>query len=159
MSKSFRVFNGDIQIGPKRALDLVEGGDKLRQDLELWVLERVGIDPSTPSFGSKLDGGRVNGVEIPSVIGQIISDQLLGEIRSEVISLIQRYQSMQYDKLRSETIQYRGKNTLSEDEIVSSIDKVNVTTAGTTVVVQAIINTLNGNQVRLTIPIDTSGTT
>jgi hypothetical protein len=157
MSKSLTFFNGDLVIGSGRAFETVEGRDKLIQDLKLWILERIGTDPSTPTFGSRLDGGFENGRQLPSYIGQIISDEVLGSIRNEIIVLIQRYQAMQYQKMRSETIQYLGKNTLAQGEVVESINSVNVTSTGSIVVVQVIITTLQGNQLKLTLPLDMSG--
>jgi hypothetical protein len=66
MSYSLRVEGGDLVVGNKRALEVVTGKEKLFQDLKLWLLERVGTDPSTPTFGSRLDGGVVDGQIIPS---------------------------------------------------------------------------------------------
>lgn len=153
MSKSLQLSNGDLILGAGRSLGLVSGKDKLLQDLSLWVLERIGVDPATPSYGNLLDGGIVNDTEIPGFIGEIVGQNILNEIRNEVLDILQRYQAMQYEKIRRETLAYIGLNTLDEDEVLQNINSVKVTSVGTTVLVQVIITTLAGSNVKLTIPI------
>lgn len=154
MSKSFAVVNGDLVIGAGRGLDLVSSRQKLLQDLRLWVLEKMGIDPSTPTYGNLLDGGiNDNGSQIEGYIGRIMTDDALNEIRNTVIDLLQRYQTMQYEKIRGETLRYLGENTLDEDEILDDIRSVVVRDLGTTALVQVNIGTLAGNAIKLTIPI------
>lgn len=154
MSTSFRLTNGDLSIGSGRSLEVVSGENKLRQDLRLWVLERIGTDPATPTYGSRLDGGIIDGEEVPTFIGQIVNAQIEAEIRSEVITLLQRYQAMQYEKIRNETILYSGKNTLEANEIIKTIDLVRVYAENTTIIVNVYISTLANTTLNLTIPIE-----
>lgn len=153
MSKSFALVNGDLAIGPGRAFQLVSGKDKLLQDLQLWILERIGTDPATPTYGSRLDGGMENGQIDPSYIGMIISNITLQGIRSEVIRLIQNYQAMQYQKIRAETIAYVGQTTLDNDEVIDGINTITTQAFGSTVVVQVSINLLSGDVIKLTLPV------
>jgi hypothetical protein len=153
MSKSLAIVNGDFLIGSGRGFSLVSGRSKLLQDLRLWVLERMGIDPSTPTFGNLLDGGIQNGVNIDGFIGQIMTDDAINNIRNTIIDLLQRYQTMQFEKIRSETLRYLGENTLDEDEILESIDSVIVQNLGTTALVQVRLSTLAGSQIKLTVPV------
>jgi hypothetical protein len=93
MSKSLKIEGGDLKIGPGRSYDMVERTDKLGQDLELWILEHIGTDPATPTFGSKLDGGIINGVQVESFIGKILTDQRVMEVKTEITTLLASYQS------------------------------------------------------------------
>lgn len=154
MSKSFALVNGDLALGPGRAFQLVSGKAKLLQDLKLWILERIGTDPATPTFGSRLDGGIEDGNRDPSYIGQIITTETLMGIRGEVIRLIQNYQAMQYEKIRAETIAYVGQTTLDNDEVIDSIDKITTSVFGSTIVVQVGINLLSGDVIKLTLPMN-----
>ena len=153
MSLSLALRNGDLYIGPGRRFETVSGRAKLLQDLKLHILERIGIDPSTPTIGSRLDGGTVNGSYIESFIGRIMDEEALNEIRSEVIGILQRYQNLQYEKVRSETLRYQGKNTLTAEEIIETIDKVEVTGIGNIAIVQIRLTTLSGSPIKITIPV------
>lgn len=153
MSKSLAIVNGDLAIGPGRKFESVSGRDKLLQDLKLWVLEKIGTDPATPGYGSRLDGGIEDGTNVPSFIGRIAQDQTVMEIRSEIIDLIIRFQAMQYDSIRAETIRYGGHNTMSADQVVSTIESVDIKFVGTMVIAQVKIGTLDGTIVRLTMPV------
>lgn len=157
MSTSLKIVNGDLSVGSGRSFEVVSGRAKLQQDLKLWVLERIGSDPATPTYGSRLDGGIINGVEVPTFIGTIINDQVAAEIRSEIITLIQRYQQGQFEKVRNETILYTGKNTLDKDELIKTLDSVRVRAEGTTIIVSVTITTMADNTVSLTLPLTEQG--
>lgn len=153
MSTSFKIINGDLAIGAGRNFEVVSGRAKLLQDLRLWVLERIGTDSATPTYGSRLDGGIINEQEIPTFIGRFINDQVAADIRAEVVSLVQRYQQGQFEKVRNETILYTGKNTLDADELIQSLDNVRVKADGTTIIVSVDITTMANNTVTLTLPV------
>lgn len=155
MSKSLALVNGDLQIGQGRAYETVSGSAKLRQDLKLWILERIGTDPMTPTYGSRLDGGVENGQPVPSYIGQAMSAENLMRMRTEVIQLIERYQAMQYQKMRSETLKYSGATTISGDEVILSIDSVTAKTLEPTIaIIQVVLTTLNKSKISITIPVN-----
>lgn len=159
MSKSLSLINGDLAVGAGRAFQTVSGREKLKQDLMLWVLEKVGTDPATPTYGNKLDGGQIDNTIIPTFIGQIVNEQTIMAIQSEVVDLVQRYQSMQYEKMRQETIQYGGPNTLEAGEVIDRISSVQTKSMnGTTVLVQMQVTTLTGTELKLTIPVTAGGT-
>ena len=155
MSKSLALVNGDLQIGSGRSYEIVTGREKLRQDLTLWLLTRVGQDPMTPTYGSRLDGGVIGGQNIPSFIGQIATMDSSNQIRIEVLDLLTEYQNMQLDKIRNETLLYRGKNTLEADEVIDSIESVDVTQVGTTILVRVVLITLGRTSLKITLPIAT----
>jgi hypothetical protein len=151
MSKSLALVNGDLAIFG-RSYATVEGSAKLVQDLRLWVLERIGTDPATPTYGSTLDGGVVNGVSVPSFIGEQLDDNNSLAIQGVVQTLLQTYQQNQLAKMKAEVTQY-GKTTMSNDEIIHTIDSIQVAIFGTTVIIQAHLTTLAGETFTLTIPL------
>lgn len=155
MSTSFKLTNGDLSIGGGRSFEIVQGRDKLRQDLTLWLMERIGQDPMTPTFGSRLDGGVIGGRTIPSYIGQNASANNSNLIRMEVLDLLTEYQNMQLDKIRNETLLYRGQNTLEAEEVIESIKSVEVTQVGTTIFVRVLLTTLGNTSLKVTLPIAT----
>jgi hypothetical protein len=152
MSKSFAIVNGDLVIDAGRSFGIVSGRDKLLQDLRLWVLEKLGIDPATPTYGNRLEGS-ANEQNYSGFVGALMTTDNLHSIRNIVIDMLQRYQSMQFEKIRGETLRYVGKNTLDEEEILQSIDSVEVINFATTALVQVVITTLGGTGIRLTIPV------
>lgn len=154
MSKSLAVINGDLVIGPGRSYQIVSGKDKLKQDLKLWVLERIGSDPLLPDYGSLFDGGIVNGQTQESYIGNVANPQVLSELRALTIKLVNNYQTMQYNKMQDEAVLYQGKNTLDSDEVIDKLTAVNVVQSGTTILIQVVISTLAGSLLKVTIPLD-----
>lgn len=152
MSTSFKLDGGDLSIGSGRSFERVSGAYKLAQDLRLWVLERIGNDPATPTFGSRLDGGVIDGQEVPSFIGQIGSEALVSEIRAEVVALLGAYQQNQIAKMKREMILYNGKHTLEADETLHIINSVEATQQGTQIIVRVTCQTLAGTTFRLLIP-------
>lgn len=154
MSKSLAITNGDLSIEIGRAFTTVTGSAKLAQDLRLWTLEHLGQDPSYPQMGNILDGGMSDDHYVDGFIGQIANDERISEIRSIVNVLLGQYQQLQVDKIRREIVDYQGKHTLDDDEILHSIDRVEAKQFGTTIVVRATITTLKGSTVAVTIPVE-----
>lgn len=152
MSKSLRLEHGDLVVGSGRAFDMVSGQDKLFQDLTLWLLEKIGTDPSAPTYGSRLDGGTENGEDVPSFIGQIASQERILEIKAEVINVLNFYQNTQLEKMKREMIQYGGRHTLSDDEVLHTVDNIETVQLGTTIIVRVTCTTLSGANLQITIP-------
>lgn len=153
MSKSLRLVNGDLSIS-NRALDTVSGKEKLFQDLSLWIREKIGTDPMTPTYGSPLDGGIVNGQEVAPFIGRTINPAIQAEIQSIIYSLIDRYQKEQLEKIKEEATTYLGKTTFNADEIISTIDTVDVSSYGTTILARVVITTMENNSLTFILPMD-----
>lgn len=153
MSKSFQIINGDLVVGVGRAYGSISGKDKLQQDLKMWVLEKIGSDSLLPTYGSALDGGIIDGQVIPSFVGELLTPDIISQIRAEILRILTNYQAMQYQKMQDEAILYGGKNTLSADEVVDTIDSVSVLSVGETILVQAIVTTLTGSSLTLTVPL------
>lgn len=152
MSTSFRIQGGDLSVGAGRSFERAIGSLKLAQDLRLWVLEHVGTDPATPTFGSRLDGGIIDGEPVESFIGQVATEARQAEIRTEMIALLSQYQAGQIAKMQREMLAYGGSHTLTADETLHSIESVLTTQIGDQIIVRVLCHTLAGTQFQLTIP-------
>jgi hypothetical protein len=158
MTTSFKIVNGDLSIGNSRSFETVSGQDKLLQDLKLWVLERMGTDPLTPGYGSRLDGGVENGRLLPSYIGRIMSERTIAEIKAEVTDLLTRYQTDQYNKLRTENLRYGGNNTFDAGEIIATVNSIKVVIPTPDLIaVQVSLTTMAQTNINLTIPLSQQG--
>lgn len=153
MSTSFKIQGGDLRVGAGRTFETVSGAQKLAQDLELWVLEHIGTDPATPDFGSRLDGGIINGVALESFIGQGATDERVAEIKQEITTLLSQYQQTQVAKMQREMILYNGNHTLSKDETLYTVDSIEAKAVVDKIIVRVGITTLSGSQFRLTLPL------
>ncbi len=109
MSYSLAVSNGDL-VRQGNSLAIVYGVNKLKQDLCLWVTERYGIDRFHPTMGSVL----------PDYIGSLITDNTRVAVQSEVYRILQNYQNIQLQALKSTPQKY------SYSELLYSIDAINV---------------------------------
>lgn len=152
MSNNFKIQQGDLVVGTGRAYERVSGLEKLQQDLELWILEKIGTDPSTPTYGSALDGGIINGEPFPSYIGQLSSDARVREIEAEVRRVLELYQETQINKMQSEMAQFGGKHTLRGDEVLASIDSVQAAAQADMIIVRVQLTTAAQTALTLTLP-------
>jgi hypothetical protein len=153
MSLSFKIEGGDLKVGAGRSFETVTGADKLAQDLSLWILEHIGTDPATPQYGSALDGGTVNGVQIESFIGQALTDERVLEIKQELSTLLAQYQQDQVTKMQREMVLYNGNHTLTPDETLYSVDSIQAAVTADQIVVRISITTLAGASLKVTLPI------
>jgi len=151
MSNNFKIANGDLVV-QSRSYDRVSGLQKLQQDLILWILEHIGTDPSTPTYGSSLDGGVIDGSPVPSFIGEQPTQARIQQIVSEVRRVLELYQQTQINKMQLEMSIFRGKHTLSADEVLASVDSINAVVEGDQVIVQVGISTASNQSLLLTIP-------
>ena len=154
MTYSLHIKNGDLNLGGPGGFAIVTGSQKLVQDLKNWLLEPRGTDPSHPEYGSVIDGGILpDGSVISSSIGSTIDDERLLEIETELRRVLLAYQQQQLDRLQAESIQYNGKNTFSPGEILYSVQSVDVSRFGNTVIARITILTSAGQQITFTQPV------
>lgn len=109
MSYSLALINGDL-VQKGSSMGVVYGVNKLVQDLTLWLTESYGGDIMHPELGSILD----------SWIGTIISSSTQADVQSEVLRVLQNYQSIQIRGLKNIPQKY------SLSEILYSIDDIQV---------------------------------
>ena len=125
MSTSLKVVNGDLSITAGK-FDLVDGTDKLKQDLTLWLVERYRDDRFHPTYGSILDG----------YIGGVISPQeTIVRVQSEVLRVLSNYQQIQIARFRE------LPNKFQKSELLQSVNGVNVSLSYDKVIVLVRITT------------------
>ena len=150
-ANNFKIAKGDLVISD-RTYTRVEGVAKLEQDLMLWILERIGTDPATPTYGSTLDGGIIDGQPVQSHIGATSTDARMREIASEVRRVLELYQETQISKMQLEMALYQGKHTLSGDEVLEKIDSIAATRSADLIIVKVGITTAGGKSLQMIIP-------
>lgn len=111
MSYSLELVDGDL-VRRGSSFGIVYGIDKLVQDLSAWLTESFGSDIMHPEMGSLLD----------SWIGTIITAATQADIHTEVLRVLQNYQSVQVRGIKTKPQKY------SLSEILYSIDDIKVTT-------------------------------
>lgn len=104
MSFSLAIEDGDLLMKGSQ-LGIVHGVDKLKQDISIWLREPYRGDRFHSTYGSILD----------SFIGQVISEDTIGMVQSEVMRVLQNFQAIQYRMLRE------TPERLSADEVLVDI--------------------------------------
>lgn len=119
MSYSLAIADGDlVQKGSQ--LSLVQGVDKLKQDIYLWIMERYGGDRFHVNMGSILQ----------EFIGGIATESTRAEVHAEIFRVLQNYQAVQLRRFKEDPRLLSASELLvSVDDIVTKIsyDTVNVT--------------------------------
>jgi hypothetical protein len=152
MSWSLELRNGDLTIGGTR-LGAVTGPQKLVQDLRCALLERMGTDPSHPSFGSLIDGGRTpDGVEHVSLIGGSNWDRIAIQVESEIRRIVSEHQDKQLARTQADRVRY-GKSTLSRGEVVLSIRSLDLVQVQDTLIARVLLEVGDGVIQTLNIPL------
>ena len=137
MSYSLAIANGDlVQKGSR--LDVVYGIDKMKQDVNCWLLERFGGDRFHVNYGSILQ----------EFIGGIASESIRVEVQAEIFRVLQNYQSMQLRRFKE------NPEKLSGSELLVSIDNISVGLNYDTI--RATLRLRNGSNQHTTINLTTS---
>lgn len=119
MSYSLAIADGDLASSGSQ-LGLVFGVDKLKQDVNCWLLERRGGDRFHPKMGSILQ----------DFIGGVVSEATRVEVHAEVLRVLQNYQQLQVRRFKENPERFSGSELLvSVDDIAVAVnyDTVNVT--------------------------------
>jgi phage baseplate assembly protein W len=106
---SLAVSDGDL-VQEGSSLQIVWGIEKLKQDLQLWVLERHGGDRFHPGMGSILQ----------DMIGTPVSAVTEYRITHELLRVLDNYQRTQYEALEE------SPQLFSATELLLAVDDVTV---------------------------------
>lgn len=137
MSYSLAIADGDlVQKGSR--LDVVYGIDKMKQDVNCWLLERFGGDRFHVNYGSILQ----------DFIGGIAKESTRVEVQAEIFRVLQNYQSMQLRRFKE------NPEKLSASELLVSIDNISVKLNYDTI--RATLKLRNGSNQSTKISISTS---
>jgi len=135
MSISLKVVNGDLSIKAGK-FDLVQGSEKLKQDLTLWLTERYRDDRFHPTYGSILDG---------YIGGVINASETIVRVQSETLRVLSNYQQIQLARFRESP----GK--FQPSELLRSVNGVDVSLSYDKVVVLVRITTAARTATSLTV--------
>ena len=153
MSYSLQLRGGDLAPSGSQ-MALVEGPNKMVQDLRCALLEPRATDPLHPDFGSTLNGGVDElGNPNPGVIGALNNDVQAVSVESEIRRVITAYMVAQLAKLTEENNTYGGQNTFAAGEIITDIADVQISRLQDVMVVVVTLVTDTGQQIQLTRPI------
>ena len=125
MSVSLKVANGDLSITAGR-FDLVQGMEKLTQDLTLWLTERYRDDRFHMTYGSILDG---------YIGGVINANDTIVRVQSETLRVLGNYQQIQLARFRE------SPNKFQPSELLQSVNGVDVSLSYDKVIVLVRITT------------------
>jgi hypothetical protein len=121
MTYSLLLKNGDLVKGHGNSLATIEGPGKVVQDLRLWLLEPLGTNPMSPSYGSLINGTE----DTFHKVGQeavFISADPLEKVLSEINRIIEAYLQQQLSRIEAEVVFYNGRHTFSAGEIIRDYD-------------------------------------
>lgn len=134
MSYSLAIADGDlVQQGSQ--IGLVFGINKLKQDINLCLMEHYGVDRFHVNMGSILQ----------DFIGSIASKSSLAEVRAEVLRVLQNYQTMQLRRFKE------NPELFSASELLVSVD--GITTSLSYDTVDIMVKLRNGSGRKLSIKV------
>jgi hypothetical protein len=125
VSISLKVVNGDLSITAGK-FDLVQGSDKLKQDLTLWLTERYRDDRFHPTYGSILDG---------YIGGVINARETVVMVQSETLRVLSNYMQIQMARFRE------IPNKFQPSELLQQVNGVDVSLSYDKVIVLVRITT------------------
>jgi hypothetical protein len=154
MSWSLQLRGGDLVIGGA-TLGTVAGSEKLIQDLRCAILERMGTDEDHPWFGSLIDGGRLNGVDQPSIIATDNWDMAILAVESEIRRIVDQYQKSQIIRTEKDRTTY-GKPTLLPGEVLMGIGNMQFFQAQDNLLCRVTFITGANSEITVNVPLGTN---
>lgn len=154
MSWSLQLRGGDLVIGGT-TFGTTTGSEKLVQDLRCAILERMGTDEDHPWFGSLIDGGRLNGVDQPSIIATDNWDMAVLAVEGEIRRIVDQYQKAQILRTERDRMTY-GKPTLSPGEILMGIGSIEFFQAQDNLLCRVILITGADGKITVNVPLGTN---
>lgn len=134
---TFKLANGDIQMGYDGAVDEASGMDRIVQNLSCWLLEPLGTDKVYKRFGSVLW----------SEIGEPLSSEKVMEIRAEVKRVVDNF--IAYERSQYTSAAKRGANyfarSWADAVIPTELIGIDVETVADTVTVMVELATTGGS--------------
>lgn len=110
--------SGDLSI-LGRSSQLVSGREKLLQDLNCWLRERITVDRFHRAYGSILE----------SFIGSVVDETTIFDIEAEVMRVLRNYQQLQLRRINENPKRFSKDELLEEIVSVraeSSYDRIDV---------------------------------
>lgn len=154
MTYSLMIANGDLSFNGA-SMDVVEGSDKLVQDLVCCVLEPMGTDQMNPSFGSLITGGvDTNGDVVSGVIGTPNNALAAAFVSGEIQRICLAYQQQQQARYSAD-VQTYGTSTVTASEALLGVENISATSSTDILAINATLSTGAGD-LPVTLPVSTS---
>lgn len=112
--KTLAIRNGDLAIGPG-GYEMIDGEEKVRQDLGVAAREPLGCDRFHPRWGTVLH----------SYVGSAFAPETEALVRAEIIRVVQNYVAVQGEQMQRDA-NYRNRPRYSTSEIIDRIENIDV---------------------------------
>ena len=130
----FQVSNGDFVLS-NGGFSLVDGSDKIQQDLGIATRTPYNSDRFHPRYGSVLD----------NYVGAPVQAGTEALIKSEITRVINNYQAVQTANMNV-YITNGQQPPYSQNDLVAGVKSITVTQDYDTFDVAAVVSTLSGSQ-------------
>lgn len=135
--KSPQLVSGDFVVG-SGGFVMVEGVQKVYQDLSVLVRESLGEDRFHPRWGTIL----------PDLIGGLTGEDAEADVRNEINRVIQNYMIMQSTQIRADVAMSR-KPRFKPGEVLASIEGIDIQQVEDRLNVRVRVSTANGTSINI----------
>lgn len=129
--------------------------NKLVQDLRCAILERMGTDEDHPWFGSLIDGGRLNGVDQPSLIATDDWNVAVLAVEGEIRRIVDQYQKAQIVRTERDRSTY-GSPTLTPGELLMGVGDIQFYQAQDNLLCRVTLITGADGEITVNVPLGTN---
>jgi len=136
--RSLQILDGDLVIGPGGFV-MVDGVDKVKQDLSVAVREPLGCDRFHPGWGSVL----------AEYVGGLPDEMTQSAIQAEIVRLVRNYAAVQADQQQVSTLSGLP-NRYTAQELVVDVDRIDVRQDFDRLHLRVSVRTATGTTVTLT---------
>lgn len=142
--KTLALTQGDLTPAPG-GYRMLEGANKIQQDIGLALQEEYGTDSSHPLWGSIL----------PTMIGAPITEDLKQQIRVEVNRVVNNYIAVQNARIVQDNVT-GSQSSMTTDDVVNAITGLSITQLFDSVVINLGLQTISRQNVNLNHVVTTS---
>lgn len=132
-----KITDGDLAVRGDGNITKIYGAERIVQDLSCWILEPFNTDPMYSRFGST----------VWDMIGTTVTNDNLGQLRAEITRVVNNY----YEYQQRQISQAVGNGTFNyafpNDEVIGSIDSIDVSAMADSVSVVVKLTMASGNQI------------
>ena len=143
--KTLLLENGDLVVG-EGGFVMLEGSQKVRQDLSITMKEPFGIDRFHPRWGSLLH----------EYIGGTVGTETQMFIEGEVARLVQNYMALQQEQVERD-LALGSVPRFSTGELVERVESIQIRQKYDSFRVRVTLRTISGQDVVLTQSISPEG--
>lgn len=132
-----KITDGDLAVRGDGNITKIYGAERIVQDLSCWILEPFNTDPMYSRFGST----------VWDMIGTTVTNDNLGQLKAEITRVVNNY----YEYQQRQISQAVGNGTFNyafpNDEVIGSIDSIDVSAIADSVSVVVKLTMASGNQI------------